>query len=286
MKNKQWYCRWSPTLGELESTHKKVWGTKTYNPKKHSELPTVFFGVYGLPDFFALWRHKGEKAILWCGTDIQHLNHNYWLEDGGAIVLHNGGMREWINKYCTSYVENVAEQNLLAEMGIDSKIVPSFLGDVNKFKITYEHAERPLVYSSVSGDNFEQYGWDVIERVASKCNVDFHLYGNKAEWITTNPNVFVHGRVPKEQMNEEIEKMQCGLRPLEFDGFSEVLAKAILSGQYAISRIPYPDLTLSYTNDDELILQLNKLQDLKLPNYTSREILIREVNKYPWNKNV
>ena len=74
----KWQCRWSPTLGALEEGHQDIWGTDDYTD---IERPTVFFGVYGLPDFYTLWRHKGKKAILWAGTDIQHFRKGYWLED-------------------------------------------------------------------------------------------------------------------------------------------------------------------------------------------------------------
>src|SRR3990167_9349833 len=111
---------------------------------------------------------------------------------------------------------------ILDKWGIKSKVCPSFLGDVNKFKVTYKWAKRPKVYLSVSGDEFEKYGWDVVERIADKCNVDFYLYGNRKKWKTNQKNIVVRGRVDKEIMNKEIEEMQCGLRPLEFDGCSEI----------------------------------------------------------------
>jgi len=57
--------RWSPTLGALEDTPENIWGTEEYNPETDSELPTVFCGLYGLPDFYALWRHKGKKWVWW-----------------------------------------------------------------------------------------------------------------------------------------------------------------------------------------------------------------------------
>ena len=76
----KWQCKWSPTLGELEATHQEVWGTSDY---VSDETPTVFFGLYGLPDFYALWRHKGRKCILWTGSDIRHFRDGYWLDEKG-----------------------------------------------------------------------------------------------------------------------------------------------------------------------------------------------------------
>ncbi len=62
----EWRCRYAPSLGPLEDTPLNIWGIDKYEPTDplHSWNPVVFFGLYGLPDFYALWRHKGKKAIL------------------------------------------------------------------------------------------------------------------------------------------------------------------------------------------------------------------------------
>ena len=277
----KWQCRVAPSLGALEDTHKNVWHTKEY---KDLDRPTVFFGLYGLPDFYTLWRHKGRKAILWAGSDIKHFINGYWLSPDGRIRLESESIAEWINKNCESYVENGVEHEALMVLGVESHIVPSFLGHTMNYSdsYTYRSDDRPQVYASVSGDNFRMYGWEQIELVADKCNVDFHLYGNTVEWPTKHHNVFVHGRVSKEQMNEEIRGMQAGLRPLEFDGFSEILAKSILWGQWPISRIAYPGVT-NYTTNDELIAALNDLKNKKEPNREALKWFYANVNRYPWS---
>lgn len=278
------YCRWSPTLGKLESTAEKVWGTKTYNPKKHINEPCVFFGLYGLPDFYALWRHKGKKYVFWAGTDITHLRDCYWLDDRGDIKINNGGMADWINKYCENWCENKEEQGTLEWLGIKARVCQSFLGDVNKFKVTYKQSDRPKVYASVSGNEFEKYGWNFIEKIASLCDVDFYLYGNTIPFKTKHKNVIVRGRVSKQVMNKEVAKMQCGLRVLRFDGFSEVLAKSVLMGQYPISFIKYPHID-DYYWTSELVEKLNKLKNKKKPNLVARKYYLKKLNNYPFNQN-
>ena len=79
-------------------------------------------------------------------------------------------------------------------------------------------------------------------------------------------------------MNEEIQKMQGALRLTEFDGFSEIIAKSLLWGQWPISLIFYPN-TLR-------IESIGALKDLKEPNIKGREWLLSVVNKYPWNINI
>ena len=258
-------CCWSLTLGALEDTHQNTWGTEEYvrSFPVGEETPTVFFGLYGLPDFYALWRHKGDKE--------------------GEIKLNPEPIARWINENCESWVENETEMLILDKWGIKSKVCPSFLGDVNKFKVTYKWAKRPKVYLSVSGDEFEKYGWNIVERIADKCNVDFYLYGKRKKWKTNHKNVFVRGRVDKEVMNKEIRNMQCGLRPLGFDGCSEIIVKAGLQGQYVISKIKYPQ-AWSYNSDKELIKLLNKLSKQEKPNLKFRNWLLANLNKYPWNQ--
>lgn len=270
-------CRWSPTLGALEDTAERIWGTKEYDPETDRDLPAVFFGLYGLPDFYALWRHRGKKWILWAGSDINHFTKGYWLEDGGGIRLDPEPLAEWIDRHCESWVENEVERDALREWGIESRVCPSFLGDISQFELSYRPSERPKLYASVSGDNFDMYGWNTIEGLAPKHpGIEFHLYGNEAEWRSRHPNVIVHGRVPKEQMNREVREMQGGLRLLAHDGFSEILAKSVLWGQWPVSAIPYPHMLC--------VADIESLKDLEEPNYKGRNYYLKNLNRFPWAK--
>lgn len=269
-KQQQWQCRWSPTLGALEDTHQNVWGTTDY---KNDTDPTVFFGLYGLPDFYALWRHKGRKAILWAGTDIIHFKNGYWLDEKEEICLDYIPLAEWINKNCESYVENESEQKVLAECFIGSKIVPSFLGDVNKFEVSFKPGNK--LYFSISGNDLERYNWNLAQKlIENNKHIEFHIYGNTIPIKSLLPNVVMHGRVPKEQMNKEIKEMQGCLRLIEMEGFSEIVAKAMLMGQRPISIIQYP-----YTLP---VVSIGIIPDLDKPNLKGREWVVSNVNKYPW----
>lgn len=302
---KKWKYRWSPTLGALEDTAEKIWGIEAYFGDDRDN-PAVFFGIYGLPDFFWLWKHKGRKCILWAGTDIIHLKKGYWLEDGGGIRMSHRPFSTWINKYCENYVENEVEQKALAEMGIESKVVPSFLGDVKDFPLVYKKEEKVRLYTSVSGDNFEQYGWDKILDIATENpDIEFHLYGNikipsdllyaAALKNRFKASIFIHGRVPKEQMNREIKDMSGPLRLTEFDGFSEIIAKGLLWAQWPVSLIEYPHtINLKFTKekwpDGEKTVKPHLYKfDKKImipsePNIQGREWFLSVVNKYPWNQ--
>ena len=80
-------------------------------------------------------------------------------------------------------------------------------------------------------------------------------------------------------MNAEIMNMQAGLRMTEFDGFSEVLCKSVLMGQWPVSLIDYPH-----------ILKPNQLSEIiskTKPNLEGREHYRKQLNLFPWvNKNI
>ncbi len=278
----EWKCRTAPSLGGgFDGTPLSAWGTvPNYDPSE--EEPVIFFGLYGFPDFFALWRHKGRRAILWAGSDILHFINGYWLDEEGLIRMDNGALAKWMNLNCENYVENVVEQDLLMKCGIFASVVPSFLGNVKEYGESFIPSDRPKVYISSGKDRQEEYGFGIIERIAPFCEVDFYLYG--ADWTTVQPNIFVRGRIPISEMNEEVKNMQAGLRLNEMDGFSEILAKSILWGQYPISRIPY-NLIDTYQTDEELISLLNNLKEKKESNREAREWYRENINKYPWNGN-
>ena len=275
MQKVKWQCRWSPTLGELEETHQKIWGTDEYTDQ---ERPTCFFGLYGLPDFYAVWRHKGIKEILWAGTDILHFEKGYWLEDGGTHAFSLVGRHDlamWLSRNCGHWVENEVERDRLWKCGILARVQPSFLGDVKKFKVNFKAGNK--LYSSVSGNNFEQYGWNKVHILASKHpETEFHMYGNTIEPpYSSLPNFIVHGRVSKEKMNNEIKGMQGAIRMTDFDGFSEILAKSILMGQYPVSLIDYPHILKPS--------ELGEIVNKEVPNLAGRNHYLKTLNKFPWN---
>ena len=270
----KWQCRISPTLGDgFAGTPNKVWGTKDY---KDLETPTVFFGCYGLPDLMVVRQHKGRKAILWAGTDVTYLINGYWLDDKGEFRLDPFVTGRFLNKTCENWCENDLERHELLGVGIDAKVCPSYLGDVKKIKPCYKPGKK--AYISVSGDDFKAYGWDKLEQIAKhNPDMELHLYGRKGAWYHAGPpdkfgiypklpkNIIDHGRVPQEQINEEIKDMQIGIRLNEHDGFSEIIAKAVLMEQYVLSAIDYPFLSLGRKK--------------------ARQWLLKNVNKYPWNSN-
>ena len=283
---RRWFCNWASSLGELEGTAEDTWGTLKYEYKKHKYENLIQFGAYDARDYFTLWRHKGRKAILWAGSDILNLKNNFLLNDGKLKIVSKifgcfpNFLDRWLSKNAEHWVENTIEQKALADLGIKANVCPSFMGDVSKFQVSYLPEVQPNAYLSSSEGRQIEYGFGVIENIAGWLpNIWFHLYG--ADWKTRHKNVIIHGRVPKEKMNEDIKRYQIGLRLNEFDGFSEVLAKAVLMGQYAIGKVQHP-LIPSYETELDLIDQLNDLSHRVEPNLEAREYYIKHLNKFPW----
>lgn len=269
----RWQCRYSPTLGALESTPDAIWRTKPYLDEFQD---TVFMGCYSLSDFIALWKHKGRKCILWCGSDIQRLLLGFWLDDEGKMRVHPTQISSWIDTYCENFVENEVEQVALRSVGIRSKVVPSFLGKVEDYEVSFKPGNN--VYTSVSSNDFALYGWDKIPDLADQFpHIRFNLYGNTEPFNFTRANIIHHGRVSKEQMNAEIKLMHGALRLTTFDGASEIIVKAMLWGQYAFSFIPYPGV--------DKVEDLSLLSSRKDANLKGRDWWRTNLNKFPWNTN-
>lgn len=256
---KKWQCKIASSLGGgFAGTPNERWGTIDYTNQDDS---TCFFGLYGLPDFYTLWRHKGKKAILWAGSDIRNFINGYWISEKGDIRLSPRPLAEWIQRNCENYVENKVEYDALKKWGIESKIVPSFLGNVDDFQ-PQELSKELRYYSSVSNNDFKLYGWDKINKIAEQNpDIKYYLYGNIIPWEAPK-NVIVRGRISQEEMNDEIKNMTGAIRMTEFDGCSELIIKSVLWGQKPISLIEYPFL------------------DAENP----REELLLVLNKYPWNQ--
>lgn len=280
------YCRVAPSLGALEGTPLEAWGTPEYVYKLHKNKPCVFFGLYDLRDYLALWRHKGKKWVLWAGSDIRNLSNGFALNDGKLKWISRINLMWWIKQVLSTaehWVENEWESWELQKQGIESQVCPSFMGNINDYPISYVPPipgnVRRKVYVSCGGGRQIEYGFNIVDALAKELPaVQFHLYGDT--WQPKTRNVISHGRVPKEQMNEEIKQMHTGLRLNDTDGFSEITAKSVLWGQYPITRLAQR-LIPQAENMMALIAYLTS-QPPREPNTAGRDYYRSILNKYPW----
>ena len=269
---------------------KPIWGLDEWRGVDKETEEVLFFGLYNNEDYDAYRIFTGKRSVFWCGSDILRFI-NKW-ENQRILKLYPA----------THYVENEMEAENLKKFGVEAKIIPSFLDNINNYPITYKWSKTPNIFVSGHNDRENEYGLETIRRIADRVSeTTFHIYGidkdskyfeTSAESKSLNklidvdvdfPNIWYHGRVSEGQFNNEISQYQCGLRTNEHDGNSEVAMKSILNGGYPITKIKYPHIW-SYNTDDELVSLIDKLKFMKSPNFEGRSWWIKNLNQYPWVK--
>lgn len=264
-----WRLRTSSSIYPFEAKALKTWKIENYN--QDLKCPLVYFGMYHKGDYDSLFAHLGPTAILWAGSDITVLKGHKWIQR----------MIRW--KGSDHYCENEVEQVELKEMGIEAKVRPSFLEDVNDWPVSFKATTPLKVFMTGHPDREHEYGFTIVKLLAQKFpDIEFHIYGAKVG--IGMENVIEHGKVPEEQFNREIREYHCGFRPNKHDGCSEIMVKSILMGQYPITRIQY-DGVWNYKDAADLIRLFEFLKKKKEPNLTVRELWIKKLNNFPWNNN-
>ena len=268
LKDKKPKLRVSSSIAPFREKAEKVWGLERYCFPRDIFKSVVMFGLYHWADYFHYLAHRGEKTVVWAGSDILNLKTRPYLA-------------RFFRK-ATHYVENEVEKNALRMKGIEAEVRPSFLEDVNDFPVSFKPSENPQVYLSCNKGREEEYGFDLIMKISYKVpEITFHLYG--CQKCQNRGNIIFHGRVPPEQFNREIRNYQCGLRTNFRDGFSEITAKSVLLGQYPITRIKYPMID-NYETEEELIKLLKELKNKTEPNIKARDFWRANVNNYDFIK--
>ncbi|MCK9370830.1 hypothetical protein M0R04_13050 [Candidatus Dojkabacteria bacterium] len=262
----------SSVIGFKEKAE-RTWGLKEWDGVDDPDTECVFFGLYHERDFAVFEMDFTKRIVFWCGSDITRVISDYERRR----ILKNYPETE-------HYCENEIEQTELHDVGIEAKIVPSFLDDVNSYQPTFKVPEdgKWKVWLCAHPAREDEYGLALAKRWAEKDpQLEFHVYGiNKGEKDKDLPNVIYHGKVPEAQLNEEIKGYQAGFRPNFHDGFSEVTAKSVLNGQYPITRIKYADIW-NYETEHDLRECWDKLKTQTQPN-PARELYLTRFNNFPF----
>lgn len=249
----RFYC--SSSISNFKEKLAKRTGLKEYRFFRDWRKKTIFFGLYHELDYIKFLLHGGEKTVFWCGGDILNL-------------MNNPNWRFWASLLSKSrakhFCENGREAEALLLMDIYTDIRPMIF-DEPPTALNFKPIKNVLhVYISAHEGKEEQYGVDfIVNEVAPQVKwVVFHIYG--VDGLSVE-NVIYHGKVSNEEFNEDIKGYHCAIRWNYFDGFSEVLAKAVLMGQYAISRIWYPHMGFVPAKSS-LIPALKRVRKKKEPN--------------------
>ena len=114
----------------------KKYNAIEYNPKVHLKKRVLFFGLYSKNDCLRVWKHKGEKVVIWCGADILYLGQfrNWW--------------RKWLLRLTKvrHICENFKEQEKLRKYGIKAEIIYNFFDDPSKYPISFKPSDSPQIW--------------------------------------------------------------------------------------------------------------------------------------------
>ena len=264
--------RTSPSVINFQDKVEKIWNLKRWEGVDDEDKDVLFFGLYTLFDYDAFWYSDLKKrSIFWCGSDVINTLGN--IEFQRRLKLYPETQH---------YCETQEEYDNLKSIGIESKIIPSFLEDINDFPMTYQISETPHIWMCAHPAREVEYGVDTFLRMARKFpDYTFHIYGIY-DWIEEEQpkNVLYHGQIPNDQLNQEIRKYQGSFRGNEHEGFSEVPIKTILLGGYPITKMKFEKMW-NYQTDEELEEHLKKLKGLLKPN-EAYQYWRNKLNKFPW----
>lgn len=219
-----------------EKIHARL-GLDVWDWWKNRNDQVIFFGLYHWKDYIRFIWHRGQKKVFWCGSDI--------------LALEKRPIWRWLvikQKYL-DYCENSVEAIKLLEFGRHSEIRPMIFDDPNKFEVSYKHSKSPELFMS------------------------YHVGRGKEYGLTENPRVVAFSNLSEQDFNYIINNYQGAYRPNKFDGFSETLAKSVLTGQYPISQIRYPHIAC--LQDITLEQHLETLKTKTEPNIKGREYWLR-----------
>lgn len=277
--------RVSSSVVGFKERAEKTWGLEEWQGIDDPDKEVVFFGLYHERDFAVFEGDFTKRIVFWCGSDILRVLSDYERRR----ILKNYPETE-------HYCENEIEAEELRSVGINPIVIPSFLDSVSVFPVSFNPPVeisdgikliKPChVWLCAHPEREEEYGVTLAKRMAEMYPLDlvFHIYGvEKTAYEKELPNVIYHGHVKEEQFNKEIRNYHCGFRPNQHDGFSEVIIKSVLMGQYPISRIKYENIW-HYTNEQELKECFEKLLVQTKPNLQARTYWIKTINQYPWCK--
>lgn len=263
MDQKRIYIHCSESIKNWHEKIFKRYKAEKYKWYKHLFQPVTFFGLYRPKDFILFAMHVGERTVHWQGSDILAAGWHYrWLQKVKAKHI------------CETEVEQGVLRLMLQQ---EVEVRPTFLSNPNEFKVSYKQSKTPNVWIHINHKAERESGLEILQRIAKKVpNIRIHVYGRVKPQDSVS-NIIFHGFVSEGQFNSEIKNHQAGLDLHVFSGFSEIISKSILLGQYPIAYVRYPYVD-SFNNEEELIKLLKDLKNKKKPNYKTRNYYLKKFN--------
>ena len=245
---------------------KTTWGLEEWDGK---DTDVLFFGLYFQEDYDTYDSFKGNRTIFWCGSDILRTSQKKeWLD---VVKRHSA------NHYC----ETQEEAENLKKIGINPVVIPSFLGNIKSYPVSFKPPEDGIWKIWLSGheEREKEYGFEDAKEIAGMFNnVEIHFYGVNGK---SSGNIIYHGFVSERQLDDDIKNYHSAIRGNLHDGVSEVIMKSVFLGQYPIARLPYEGVW-QYNSVAELASYVAELRTMVNPNLITRTTWIKKINQYPW----
>ena len=166
--------------------------------------PCLFFGIYREEDLKYLKNHKGNKYIIWGGTDINVKLPNHYEIIKEVLKLN-------IIKH---FAISKDIQNRLEKLNVKSTLVYFDLVDENLFKPVKKYGDNIYIYNGFKKGREDIYGKKIYEEVV-KIFPEFNcIYSNDLN-------------LPYEEMPDVYRKCFVGLRLTEEDGNANTVQELV-----------------------------------------------------------
>jgi hypothetical protein len=203
---------------------KEVYNLTSYKNRNDAAL---FFGVYREEDIRKIQIHKGDRYVLWGGTDsdIRYPNRLKTVKRVGKMNI--------IKHYAIS--NDI--KNRLDKYNIKNESISFNLVDNNIFSYIYELGTKIFIYNGIKKGNENLYGKTIYMSIVNKLPDYEYIYSNELN-------------LPYNKMSSVYRKCFVGLRLTTEDGNANMLQEMCSMGIPVFHNSSYPNAIRWKTADD------------------------------------
>ena len=210
-----------------------------YDPNTDRDQPAMFW-LYTLEDYKTLANHTGKKYVVWHNADV---------------LLFSGKFSNQIDIVRDPSITHVCLNHCLEpelfQLGIYSIHRYIFWSDPGRYKPA--GALTKDCYMCSHEGRGPEYGEFIFNGLAWKYpQWTFHIFGIEPTLPVYCENVKYYGWIPEPDMDDITKNFGLCLRYNFHDGFPQVICKALLRGQFTLTRLDYDGLTLNFRDMKEL----------------------------------
>jgi hypothetical protein len=219
----------SESLHIFKDRIKKVFNLKDYYD---NSSPCLFFGLYNSDDIYKLSGHKGNRYVIWGGSDADknQPNHNLLLKVISEINIDR------------HYAISIDIKNRLTELGFKSKLINFNLVDTELFKPVEKIGNKIYIYNGNKKGRENIYGKDIYKEVVKILPEFEFIYSNELN-------------KKYEEMPEVYQQCFIGLRLTNKDGNANTVQE-MGAMNIPVIHNGYEKNALSWRNIDDVELRI------------------------------